>query len=99
MSGLSTIRRGVGYGPLSTITRGYLGGIGGQGAYTPFNRGYLGGILGGQGAYTPFTRAFLADNNSTYVLIGNAYNRAMVAESGVRTVAIPDNGNRRVVWD
>ena len=27
MSGLPTISRGIGYGPLSTISRGYLGGL------------------------------------------------------------------------
>lgn len=27
MAGLTTISRGIGYGPLSTITRGYLGGL------------------------------------------------------------------------
>lgn len=26
MAGLGTIRRGIGFGPLATITRGYLGG-------------------------------------------------------------------------
>lgn len=27
MAGLGTIRRGIGFGPFSTITRGYLGGF------------------------------------------------------------------------
>lgn len=27
MTGISTIRRGIGFGPLATITRGYLGGV------------------------------------------------------------------------